>query len=708
MAIDRTGISSLETGAPDITYTGDEGPKSPQETQQKMAEFKLQEYMEEFERVFPEMKNLQDYFQGLASKQNEGIGNLAMADPLLEEQYQQYVFEMQEQGLEPMSFEQFKQQAVAGMAMGGRVGLRRGGNPHSRGRGRQSSGMSFSGATNVGGKSSTGGGSPHSGGGGGGGWSPGAGRSKTGYLTTPPSSGGGGGGGGGGSPTTAVTTGGRSPFPYTRPTTIDTNKIRNIIRKNRYETEDDENEELFSMANMGITTPSIANMGITTPGITDTNKLYAKAYSTQDMEKLLGITDVGTAKKYIEDPFTSSPRFIPEKSWKDPLTQPQAMEKFYENLKEQIEKHPKKDFEHQRNAAFLGIRPEERSFVPADFLTAPKDVKNQKDFSDIAVEIEKKYPMAQGGIARLGYASGQRVGFKGGGADAGTRSFAESLGGKSYADKVGSTYGFSGGDGGGDRHQTASEVRAEISNRTEEEKRRIREEDQKRKELIESRKQQQDSFLDKVRKKNIKNFVNRSIYKDLYRANIDLFDTFDDDDTSKLFPSLARGGLEAFKTYNPPDEVDKLDIDSIRELYASGQINPDDMTKFQRGALEDVRTGLEKKKQLKETGYGDEELFKKLYPVPTPSGDGPPPIIYPYPGQGGGGGTDTPVDPVTGFPVDPIRFSDGMSPVHDFTGIYGQREIPMAADGGRIGYAGGGIADLRQGYFLGKLVKKDW
>ena len=28
------------------------------------------------------------------------------------------------------------------------------------------------------------------------------------------------------------------------------------------------------------------------------------------------------------------------------------------------------------------------------------------------------------------------------------------------------------------------------------------------------------------------------------------------------------------------------------------------------------------------------------------------------------------------------------------------------ADGGRIGYAGGGIADLRQGYFLGKIVKK--
>jgi hypothetical protein len=32
--------------------------------------------------------------------------------------------------------------------------------------------------------------------------------------------------------------------------------------------------------------------------------------------------------------------------------------------------------------------------------------------------------------------------------------------------------------------------------------------------------------------------------------------------------------------------------------------------------------------------------------------------------------------------------------------------IYFAADGGRMGYAGGGIADLRQGYFLGKLVKK--
>ena len=70
-------------------------------------------------------------------------------------------------------------------------------------------------------KGSSGGskGSPHGGGGGGGGggWSPGAGRSKTGYLTTHPSHG----GGGGGTTTTTITTpppktGGASPFPYTK------------------------------------------------------------------------------------------------------------------------------------------------------------------------------------------------------------------------------------------------------------------------------------------------------------------------------------------------------------------------------------------------------------------------------------------------------------------------------------------------------------
>ena len=73
----KTGLESLETGAPKITYSGNEGPKPPQQ--------------------------------------------MAMADPLLVEEYQKYVFEMEEQGLTPMSFEEFKLQAMSGMAEGGRV-----------------------------------------------------------------------------------------------------------------------------------------------------------------------------------------------------------------------------------------------------------------------------------------------------------------------------------------------------------------------------------------------------------------------------------------------------------------------------------------------------------------------------------------------------------------------------------------------------------
>jgi hypothetical protein len=86
MAIDRTGISSLEVGAPDIKYTGDQGPKSPD--QQLMAS----------------------------------------ADPMLVEEYNKYVFEMEEQGLQPISFKEFVQQIMSGMAQGGiaRLGLFRG------------------------------------------------------------------------------------------------------------------------------------------------------------------------------------------------------------------------------------------------------------------------------------------------------------------------------------------------------------------------------------------------------------------------------------------------------------------------------------------------------------------------------------------------------------------------------------------------------
>ncbi len=84
MAIDRTGISSLDAGAGEITYSGNEGPKSPD--QQLMAQ----------------------------------------ADPQVVEMYQQYVFEMEEQGMQPVSFREFLDQIMAEsrMAEGGIARLR--------------------------------------------------------------------------------------------------------------------------------------------------------------------------------------------------------------------------------------------------------------------------------------------------------------------------------------------------------------------------------------------------------------------------------------------------------------------------------------------------------------------------------------------------------------------------------------------------------
>ena len=45
-------------------------------------------------------------------------GSSDYRDPMLVEEYEKYRFDMLEQGLEPMSFEQFRREALAGMARG--------------------------------------------------------------------------------------------------------------------------------------------------------------------------------------------------------------------------------------------------------------------------------------------------------------------------------------------------------------------------------------------------------------------------------------------------------------------------------------------------------------------------------------------------------------------------------------------------------------
>jgi hypothetical protein len=131
MAIDNTGISSLETGAPDIKYIGDEGPKSPDQELMAQADPMLVEeykkYVFEMEEMGQQPMSFKQFLEQIMSRsQAEGRGGIQMAsaaDPLLQEEYDKYVFEMEEQELQPISFEEFRQQAVAGMATGGRVGF---------------------------------------------------------------------------------------------------------------------------------------------------------------------------------------------------------------------------------------------------------------------------------------------------------------------------------------------------------------------------------------------------------------------------------------------------------------------------------------------------------------------------------------------------------------------------------------------------------
>ena len=145
MAIDYTGITSIDTGAPDIKYTGDEGPRSPEENREvalailgdEMGEVASQLWNGMSPSEKSEWRSIEGFIQSedfkiilmqLQSNQQgrEGIQMASAADDMLQEEYDKYVFEMEEQGLQPMSLEEFRQQAVAGMATGGRAGYRDG------------------------------------------------------------------------------------------------------------------------------------------------------------------------------------------------------------------------------------------------------------------------------------------------------------------------------------------------------------------------------------------------------------------------------------------------------------------------------------------------------------------------------------------------------------------------------------------------------
>ena len=84
MAIDRTGISSLDTGASDITYTGNEGPKSPQQEQQQMMMAQLeQEYkqykIQQIEIDPSKVLSFEDWYQSEYGAARAGVAEGGIA-----------------------------------------------------------------------------------------------------------------------------------------------------------------------------------------------------------------------------------------------------------------------------------------------------------------------------------------------------------------------------------------------------------------------------------------------------------------------------------------------------------------------------------------------------------------------------------------------------------------------------------------------------
>ena len=115
----KTGLESLEVGAPDITYSGNEGPKSPQEDQRMMQEFQMQQMAGgENDRV-RELLLLEET-QGLSEEEKEELRALIKTISA----------QMPQGGLGDMPMDMEDRETAAGggvMGVDGRTGFQGGG-----------------------------------------------------------------------------------------------------------------------------------------------------------------------------------------------------------------------------------------------------------------------------------------------------------------------------------------------------------------------------------------------------------------------------------------------------------------------------------------------------------------------------------------------------------------------------------------------------
>ena len=294
-------------------------------------------------------------------------------------------------------------------------------------------------------------------------------------------------------------------------------------------------------------------------------------------------------------------------------------------------------------------------------------------------------------IAKQLLAQGGRTGFQGGGADAGTRSFAESQGrSRAEVDQLGRDFGFSGRDEAGDSGRQVSEARAEQNRQAAIEREKFQRA-QKRKKVLTQNK----NFLQNMRDKLRAGYVRRTKASNL--KDLGVFGKI-----SKL-PGIAGGFIDAVTV---PDETDLFDIDSIREIGSQTQytksIDPITgketfgTTATQADTLSDLREDIQMENALKEgnVSFDDFQTYLNRNKIEDVGGDGP---------------------------QDPCRGPN--PPAYCFTGIRSAAPVveeepeyvnplsllsPRIA-GSQFAAAGGGIANLedmdREGFLLGGIAK---
>jgi len=315
--------------------------------------------------------------------------------------------------------------------------------------------------------------------------------------------------------------------------------------------------------------------------------------------------------------------------------------------------------------------------------------------------------------SRIGVKEGGRVAFRGGGMDASQDDFGVS---KSSSDKTtdkttdapaggASAGGNYGGNVNPDQTYGGGDVNPGLE--TDVDRFKLAKENQE--------KQEEENILKKFlsnatysTRKNLYNLTPNSPINELGFISMltqEQIEDLDDDEITEAYNKLSSIGDTDETFADVAEDVGKFSFDSFEKLRDPNLTTGDDMSFAEYAAKYKGAPGM--------LFSGD---VGGLQTIKNPDG------TYSYEkirGEGGAGGNlpliatgNTPGDndPGDSDPGDSTIPTNRL-PLVDLTNFFGSNpdmsgQYFYGADGGRPGYMGGGIADLRQGYFLGKLVKK--